>query len=159
MILSAIAVAIFIICELVAGGLYVCGFPVSKRMEGDDQDYDDNNRPGDYFQYLYVMGLLIVLFDIIALIITVVPNSWVYKTGAFLVIMLGHIQLFIMVQVQSLSGPNATTYPRCNRSNVPDEDECSGDKINFVATVLFMFLVSSEIGYAVLRAATAQKDD
>lgn len=154
---SAGVVALFFVCELAAGGLFVAGYPVSERMLGDDDD-SDNHRQGDYARYLYVMGLMLCLAGCVALLLTCIPYVWAYRLGAVLVIFFSLVQLFIMVQVQAQSS-ETLTYPRCDYDNVYSERLCSGDKILFVASVLFMLLSSAEIAYAVFRIAVPSETE
>jgi len=139
---------ILLILQLFIGGLWVTGFPVSDRMDDHDTD-TEYFRSADYARYYYVMGLLLIIICVVSLVIAVIPFAIVKKIGCVLVIIFSLVWLFIVTQVHALSIDNLI-YPDCSEASSGHEtDVCSGDKINFVATLLLAIINSMQVAYAV----------
>jgi hypothetical protein len=106
----------------------------------DDQDNEDYDyRPGDPYRYYYVMGMLSILLNVFALIVSAVPFSLVRKTGCVLVIIFSFVWLFYATQVHSQS-IGSLVHPDCFDLSGTEKENCSGDKINFVATWFFAWI-------------------
>jgi len=127
----------------------VTGFPVSDRMDDDDESNEDT-RPADYARYYYVMGLLLIILCVISLMVAVIPFTLVKKIGCAMTIIFSLIWMFIVTQVHALSIGNALFYPDCTNAADGQNYLCSGDKINFVATFFFAIINSMQVAYAVV---------
>jgi len=152
----AIVTAIILIClQLFIGGLWVTGYPASDRMDDHDEE-DDNYRPSDYARYYYVMGLLLIILCVISLAISAIPFPIVQSIGCAMTIVFSLIWIFIVTQVHAESIGNLQ-YPDCTEAY--DEEECSGDKINFVATFFFIIINSMQVAHGVAFSHHTKSDD
>jgi len=149
--IGAVFAIILIVCNLVAGCFYVAGFPVSYRMDTGDS----TPRTGDYARYYYVVGVIFTIWNLVALVVSVVPQSIVQRVGYALVLIGTLISSFIMIQVQYLSLETGTAYPNCN--DAPMNYRCKGDKLNVIATIMFMLINACQVAYAVLWSAEEAK--